>query len=1122
MSLMKDVYQSFINVGWSPNQARIMTAEVGRENDFNPKNLFGRHVDASNGKVNLGMISWQGSRGKNLDARLRSKGLVDKSGNIVRSQASLNEMAKFLDTEIKTRPEYKRTKSMFLGNPNVAYDVAKEVVGKNLIGWDYTGSAVLGDNVKTHHAKRDKYYGQLGGKVTGGTMSAQAPSMTNAQKIKVYQAYKSNKMSAVDKAQYESDVQAGVMSMPKNGKLLTTNTPKKAAPQQKGETLPLGVVMAYNNGEMDAGAQAQLDADIRAGIVRAPKGFKLSKPKPKGLVGRSGDKLKAAGETIIDNQFNNGGVANVVGVADAALGVAGGMADMAMEGWSGIGGMAGAAVRGQPIVDGYTTGVDGYRETLPSKALKGAATPRTQTGQSFMDVLGIVDDGIVAAGDASYNATGSPVVGAGVQTGLNALGFIVPAGAKKGRGRTAPIDEAAARPRLTQEELRARVQEGNNGRATNALTRDSGAPVPVRQPTPLDTYNNAMSRSTGDLGGAAARLDGLNNQAARTSADIANLDTTPRPDYSNARPTPAPEVIINRPDAPAPDSGMNPTGRIDPDAIIDADGNPIPDAAPTSGAKIETLLDLDNSKPQTGGVPIDVQGLRAEVLRDLGIPDEGARKGAITGDITQLETEKSLSKLDTEAGLEMREKLDSEYGVMNDYANRIIEDDIGARAGASPESRGQVVIDALDGYKQWYKDQVAADYKKADEVTGGKGGIELTQFASELGKASNWDGKATNQSLRRGIRSYLNEMQLMNKDGTIQPMTARQAESIRQYINSQWSPDSAGLIGKVNESIDMGVFSKLEDSAYLSARGRYQLYKQMFENPKGIGKILDVDGINRKVSPEAVGREMQLLAAKDGAQFKHIYDLLDKVPESIKPQAARAKAEIQASIAESVLGKAGLKTTNKEWMQYRRPNEDGTYKAQAIFGDEIAKKMDTYIAGRNVLQHQDPNPSGTATTARNIDAWNSPENMAGGVVGMAGGLAAGGSPAIAVAAGLAGKAATRKIQNVLNERQSRTDFNESVNPKRAEAYREANEKLVNNVIDTAEMKTILDEFEKKAPNETKIKVFQRKLANTDAWKAYVKTLPAKARKAAINNADVMVMLTQGANSQDDNAALTSF
>lgn len=1102
MSLMKNVYQSFVDLGWSPNQARIMTAEVGRENDFNPKALFGRHVDASNGKVNLGMISWQGSRGKQLDKTLRAKGLIDGKGNIVRSQASLNEMARFLDKEIRTRPEYKRTKSQFLGNPNVAYDVAKEVVGRNFIGWDYSGKAVLGKNVATHHAKRDKYYGQLGGKVTGGNMSTQsAPSLTNAQTIKIYQAYKGNKMSAYDKAQYESDVKAGVIKLPKNGKLLSASPAPKKQTVAKGEELPLSVVMAYNDGKMDSAAQAQLDADIRAGIVRAPKGFKLTKPKPKGLVGRSGDKLKAGGKAIIDNQFDNGGVANVVGAADAAVAVGSGMTDMALEGWAGIGGIGRSLSKGGGVVDGYNKGAANYQSSAVSDVLKSGATPRTETGGKLLDVLGIADDAIVAAGDAAYDKTGSPVVGAGLQTGLNALGFALPLAGKRKGGRVEPPTTERARPALSPEELRARVREADIRRADGSRIGRTEAPAPVRQPTPLDTYNNAMARSTGDLSGAVSRLDGLNNQAARTSADIANLDTTPRPDYSNARPTPAPEVIIDNPYVP-----------------------PVPDAAPVAGAgaKIESLLDLDGSRPQVGGVPIDVQGLRAEVLRDLGIPDEAARKGAITGDITQLETEKSLSKLDTEAGKEMRSNLESEYASMNDYANRIIEDDIGARAGASPESRGQVVIDALDTYKQWYKDQVAADYKKADEVTGGKGGIELTQFAAELGKASNWDGKATNQSLRRGIRSYLNEMELMNKDGTVKPMTARQAESIRQYINSQWSPDSAGLIGKVNESIDMGVFSKLEDSAYLSARGRYQLYKQMFENPKGIGKLLDVDGINRKVSPEAVGREIQLLAAKDGAQFKHIYDLLDKVPDNIKPQAARAKAEIQAAIAESVLGKSGLKTTNKEWMQYRRPNEDGTYKAQAIFGDDIAKKMDTYIAGRNVLQHQDPNPSGTATTAKNIDSWNSPENMSSAGIGVATAVATGGNAILGAAAGAASKAAQGKVRSILNERQSRADLDVSYSPKRAEVYREANEKLVNKVIDTTEMKAILEEFEKTVPNETKIKVLQKRLAKSDEWKAYVKTLPQKAQKAAMNNADVLIMLTQGANSQDDNAALTSF
>lgn len=166
MSLMKSVYQAFINQGLSPNQARIITAEVGRENDFQPQYVFGRHVDASNGKVNLGMISWQGGRGAALDKRLRSKGLVGKNG-IARSQDALNEMANFLVGEIQSNPTYAATKKAFLQNPNVSYDVGKKVLGQNFIRWDYNGKAVLGANVGKHHAKRDKYYQALGGQ--GGT-----------------------------------------------------------------------------------------------------------------------------------------------------------------------------------------------------------------------------------------------------------------------------------------------------------------------------------------------------------------------------------------------------------------------------------------------------------------------------------------------------------------------------------------------------------------------------------------------------------------------------------------------------------------------------------------------------------------------------------------------------------------------------------------------------------------------------------------------------------------------------------------------------------------------------------------------------------------------------------------
>ena len=52
MSLQQSVMKAFEKAGLSKNQARIITAEVGRENSFDPSVVFGAHTDDSNKKTN--------------------------------------------------------------------------------------------------------------------------------------------------------------------------------------------------------------------------------------------------------------------------------------------------------------------------------------------------------------------------------------------------------------------------------------------------------------------------------------------------------------------------------------------------------------------------------------------------------------------------------------------------------------------------------------------------------------------------------------------------------------------------------------------------------------------------------------------------------------------------------------------------------------------------------------------------------------------------------------------------------------------------------------------------------------------------------------------------------------
>ena len=175
---MQMVLQALKNAGLSDNQARILGAEIGRENGFQSRYLWGYHSDPANKAKNIGLISWQGSRAAALEKRLSQAGLL-KNGKMVQSQEALNVQAKFLVDEIRNNSAYAETRKKFLENPNIDYATGNRVLGRNFIRWAY-------DNPKyaSGHKARDKYYQQLGGVVAQGgsdTYTAQTPQLPQAQ-----------------------------------------------------------------------------------------------------------------------------------------------------------------------------------------------------------------------------------------------------------------------------------------------------------------------------------------------------------------------------------------------------------------------------------------------------------------------------------------------------------------------------------------------------------------------------------------------------------------------------------------------------------------------------------------------------------------------------------------------------------------------------------------------------------------------------------------------------------------------------------------------------------------------------------------------------------------------------
>ena len=160
------VYKAYRNAGLSHNQAMAITAEVGRENSFNPNTLFGTHTDpaaSKNGGAirNVGMLSW--NQGRDIQAlnAMRNAGVLGQQ-----SQANLNAQAAFSVREMLTG--YKGKLRNFLNNPNGSPEQFAQELGRNYIVWAYGQNTIRGKgggrvpfNWQKHDARRRNYLSTL-------------------------------------------------------------------------------------------------------------------------------------------------------------------------------------------------------------------------------------------------------------------------------------------------------------------------------------------------------------------------------------------------------------------------------------------------------------------------------------------------------------------------------------------------------------------------------------------------------------------------------------------------------------------------------------------------------------------------------------------------------------------------------------------------------------------------------------------------------------------------------------------------------------------------------------------------------------------------------------------------
>ncbi len=160
----KIIYDRYRTNGMSHNQAASLVAEHGRENDFNPAYMFGTHYDAANKKSNLGILSWQGGRDKDLINFMKQRGVWDGNGKMPQTKEALEAQVDFASQEMQ---KYGRTKNSFLSNANISQQDAAVILGDDYIRWDRAGKT-LGKDLPKHLQKRDNYYKMAMGFGNGG------------------------------------------------------------------------------------------------------------------------------------------------------------------------------------------------------------------------------------------------------------------------------------------------------------------------------------------------------------------------------------------------------------------------------------------------------------------------------------------------------------------------------------------------------------------------------------------------------------------------------------------------------------------------------------------------------------------------------------------------------------------------------------------------------------------------------------------------------------------------------------------------------------------------------------------------------------------------------------------
>jgi hypothetical protein len=303
---------------------------------------------------------------------------------------------------------------------------------------------------------------------------------------------------------------------------------------------------------------------------------------------------------------------------------------------------------------------------------------------------------------------------------------------------------------------------------------------------------------------------------------------------------------------------------------------------------------------KTGKLPVEEQVYRVETVKELGVPT--IREGTKTGDGFKTADEYVTAKTSGPNREVFNQQIATEQQALRDYANGIVQK-TGGSIGLDETSlynRGQAIAQPFDDFKDLLKQQIDDSYKAANELAQGKPIVETDALQKLLKTNSEFVRLDEIKALRNGIREYIKELGLKNKDGSFKPMTVEQLERLKEYINTGWDAKTSNIIAKIKNAIDDDVSKVAGEDIYKSSRALRIKLANLLENPTGVSKVMDYDPRERINRVTPFPKIPDVVEKMTPDQQQHLIKVLQDMPPELQPQAQKAIGEIKSQFANQI------------------------------------------------------------------------------------------------------------------------------------------------------------------------------------------------------------------------------